>query len=377
MVGEEPGEHGAYAVGGERDAVLVCDAGYSAGDRFCGLFEGVVDVFLVIDEVAEGGDAGGHGEWVSAEGSGLVDRAERREVLHDVGASAEGSAGESAADDLAEGGEVGGDVVELLGPAEGDAEAGHDLVEEEESAVGCGDFAKAFEVARVRRDGAGVSDDGFDDDAGDVVWTGGEDCGDGVEVVEGQGEGVHGSLGGDACGAGDPESGDSAAGLDEHRVGVAVVAALELDDEVAAGESAGEADGGHAGFGAGGDEAELLDGGKAVGDEFREIGFGGDGGSEAGALGGGLLDGFDDGRKGMAKDHRPPGAEEVEVAVAIFVVEVCAFGVGEEGWVSAYGAEGADGRVDASWEEFFSTLLQVTRTGEATSHAFSIGGRRF
>ena len=43
--------------------------------EFCGLFEGVVDVFLVVDEVAESGDAGGHGEGVAAEGSGLVDGA--------------------------------------------------------------------------------------------------------------------------------------------------------------------------------------------------------------------------------------------------------------------------------------------------------------
>ena len=47
--------------------------------------------------------------------------------------------------------------------------------------------------------------------------------------------------------------------------------------------------------------------------------------------------------KGVAEDHGAPGAEEIEVAVAVFVVEVCAFGVSEEGRVSAYGTEGADG----------------------------------
>ena len=84
------------------------------------------------------------------------------------------------------------------------------------------------------------------------------------------------------------------AGFDEHGVGVAVVAALELDDEVAACKAAGEADGGHASLGARGDEAELLNGGKAMDNEFSEVSFGGDGGSKASAFGGSLLDSFDD-----------------------------------------------------------------------------------
>ena len=47
--------------------------------------------------------------------------------------------------------------------------------------------------------------------------------------------------------------------FDQQAVGVAVIAALELDDVFAAGEAAGEADRRHGGFGAGADEAKLLD----------------------------------------------------------------------------------------------------------------------
>jgi len=185
---------------------------------------------------------------------------------------------------------------------------------------------------------------------------------------------VHRSFSRDTGGAGDAEGGYSAAGFDEHAVGVAVVAALEFDDEVAAGESSCEAYGGHASFGAGGDETELFDGGEAARDEFGEIGFGGDGGPEAGPFGGGVLDGLDDGREGVAEDHGPPGAEEVEVAVAVFVEEVGALGVGDEWRIAAYGAEGADGRIHSAGKEFFSALLQVIGAGEAASHSFSIGG---
>ena len=151
------------------------------------------------------------------------------------------------------------------------------------SAPCVGEGAEAFEEAGRGRDGAGVADDGLDDDAGDLVGVGGEGGLDGGEIVVGQGEGELRGFFGDAGGAGDAEGGDAGAGFDQQRVGVAVVAAFELDDEVAAGEAAGEADGGHAGLGAGADEAHLLDGREAALDELGEVGFAGVGGAEAGA----------------------------------------------------------------------------------------------
>ena len=167
-----------------------------------------------------------------------------------------------------------------------------------------------------------------------------------------------------------PKVATPASCFDEEGVGVAVIAALEFDDEVASGVSAGEADGGHAGFGAGADEAKFFDGGEAVGDAFGEVGFGGDGGPEAGSSGGGLLDGFDDGGEGVAEDHGAPGAEEVEVAVAVDVVEVGSAGRGSmKGGVSAYGAEGSDGGVDASGKEGFGAELELAGAGLGAGHS--------
>ena len=69
------------------------------------------------NQVAQGGDPGCHGERVAAQGPGLVDGAKRGEALHDVRASAEGPAGQAAADNLAKCGQVGLDPVDLLGAA--------------------------------------------------------------------------------------------------------------------------------------------------------------------------------------------------------------------------------------------------------------------
>jgi hypothetical protein len=77
----------------------------------------------------------------------------------------------------------------------------------------------------------------------------------------------------------------------------------------------------------------------------------------------------------VAEDHRAPGTEEVEITIAVGVEEIGAFGVGHEGGVAAYGAEGSDGRVDAAGEKSFGTKLQVAGAGEEAGHVFSIGGR--
>src|ERR1700733_4903519 len=112
---------------------------------------------------------------------------------------------------------------------------------------------------------------------------------------------------------------------------MAVVTAFKLDDVFAIREGTGEANGAHGGFGAGADEAHFFDGGVSGEDEFGEVAFGLGGRAEAGAVCRRFLDGFDDGRKGVAEDHGAPGAEVVDVAVAISVPEPGPFAANDEG----------------------------------------------
>ena len=86
-------------------------------------------------ELLEGGEAGGDRDRVARERAGLVDRARGRELAHEVGATTKRGEGEAAADDLAEAGQVGGDVVQLLRGAVADAEPAHHLVEDQQRAV--------------------------------------------------------------------------------------------------------------------------------------------------------------------------------------------------------------------------------------------------
>ena len=149
---------------------------------------------------------------------------------------------------------------------------------------------------------------------------------------------VGGGAWGDAWGVGFGVVEDSGACGDEEGVDVAVVAAFEFEDFVAAGVSAGEADGGHGCFGAGVDEANFFGGGAAH-DFFCEKDFCFGGGAVGEAAGGGLLDGFDDGGVCVAHEHGAPGAEEVDVCVAVDVVEFGSLCGGDEACLSADGVE--------------------------------------
>ena len=95
---------------------------------------------------------------------------------------------------------------------------------------------------------------------------GGEGCLNSGEIVVGERERVLRGLRRNARRAGNAEGRNAGAGLDQQRVGVAVITTFKFDDKVAPGESARQPDGRHAGLGAGADKAHLLSRGEAATD---------------------------------------------------------------------------------------------------------------
>mmetsp|Transcript_16779 Transcript_16779/g.47749 ORF Transcript_16779/g.47749 Transcript_16779/m.47749 type:complete len:314 (+) Transcript_16779:108-1049(+) len=114
-------------------------------------------------------DAGCHREGVAAERPRLIHGPGRCDHLHDVLAAAVGPHREAAPDDLAHGRHVGRDAEVLLGPAVGDAEAGHDLVEHQQRAVLRGELAEALQELHGGRDEARVADHRLQNDSRDVI----------------------------------------------------------------------------------------------------------------------------------------------------------------------------------------------------------------
>ena len=120
------------------------------------------------------------------------------------------------------------------------------------------------------------------------------------------------------------------AGVGQQRVDVTVVAAGELDDLGATGESAGQSHRAHGGLGAGVDQPDQVNRRHPVDDLRGQFGFGGGRGPERQAGGGGFGDGFHHRRVRVSEDHRSPRADQVDVAVAVGVGEPVAAGLGDE-----------------------------------------------
>ena len=161
-----------------------------------------------------------------------------------------------------------------------------------------------------------------------------------------------------ACRAGNAKSRNAGAGFHQKTVGVAVIAAFEFDDDLAAGGGARHADRGHGGLGAGADEAHLFDCRIAGRDALCKIGLGCSGCAEACGVARRSLDGFDDRWKCVAENHRTPRSEIVDISIAVGVVEIRALGALNEWRGAADRAKCPHRRVHAARKEPLGALLQ-------------------
>ena len=96
------------------------------------LFGIVIAVFIInFGPQSQGCHASRHGQRVSSQRAGLVDRSEGRDLLHDLASSTVCPNRQPAAQDLAQAGQVWRDAIAFLGATAGDAEAGDDFVEDQ------------------------------------------------------------------------------------------------------------------------------------------------------------------------------------------------------------------------------------------------------
>ena len=100
-------------------------------------------------QLGQGRDPGRHRQRMARQRARLVDRTRRRDEVHQVGPAAVCTDRHPAADDLAERRQVGRDAEPRLRPAEPEPEAGDDLVEDEQGAVGAGRLAEVLEEPRL------------------------------------------------------------------------------------------------------------------------------------------------------------------------------------------------------------------------------------
>ena len=81
-------------------------------------------------QLGQGGNACSHSQGIAREGSGLVHSSDWSNLLHDLATPTVGPYGEATANDFPQAGQVGSDTFPFLHAAQGNTEAGHDLVED-------------------------------------------------------------------------------------------------------------------------------------------------------------------------------------------------------------------------------------------------------
>ena len=160
-----------------------------------------VGVDLAAPQDVEGGGACGEGDGVGGHRPGLVDRPGGGEQIHQPGGADDSGEGEAAADDLAEGGDVGADIDELLISVVAESEAGDDLIEDQDGAVLGAEVAETLEEGGALGEEAVVGGQRLDDGGGDLRAMCGECLIQRGLVIEREDEGGGGDGVGDPGGS--------------------------------------------------------------------------------------------------------------------------------------------------------------------------------
>ena len=280
-INEKPTEHTASIVSANSVAVLL-GGPRNAVDKHLGLaLKFLVHAGLL--ELLHGLNTSSHGKRVAGKSTGLVHGSSGSNHLHDVLTSTVGTDGKTTANNLAHGRNIGGNAEVLLGTTIRNTESGHDLVEDEKSAVVLRELTDALEELLVGLDEAGVANDRFEDDGSDLILVLVKDGLDGIKVVVLGAVGGLGGRGGDTGGIGKAKGGDAGSSLDEEGVSVAVVASLELDNLLAVGVGADKTDHAHASLSAGVCETHHLHGGDSINHHLGKIVLKGAGSTKGGS----------------------------------------------------------------------------------------------
>jgi len=182
-------------------------------------------------------------------------------------------------------------------------------------------FPHQLEIAGLWQVQAGVGRDRFHDDGGDFLSVARKDGAQGVGIIKRQGEGEPRQRSRDAGAVGLPVGERAAAGLDQQRVDMAVVASLKLDEFVATGEAARKADATHGRLGAAVDHANLLDARHPFANGPRHLELVRIGNAEAHAARGRVRHGLEHHLRRVPENGRAPRADKIEQLAAVEIID--------------------------------------------------------
>src|ERR1700687_83881 len=134
-------------------------------------------------ELFQGGNASTHRQWITGKRAGLVNGAERRDVVHQFGTAPVSRNGHATANNFAKSGEVAFHAEKLLGRAIVQAEAGDDFIDDQKRAVSAANFTQTLQKAVRWSDNAHVRGDGLYNNGGVFILVLLEDAFHGGQIV--------------------------------------------------------------------------------------------------------------------------------------------------------------------------------------------------
>ncbi len=170
LVEQKEAKHAAFAVGAKGHAGRVGGCAQALHQAARARPQGLEKAGAL--ELFERSQAAGGGHGVAAQGAGLIDRAQRGQLLHHGAFAAESGQRHAATDHLAQHREVGleaGDVlrIQALRAAERNAKAAHHLIEGQQRAVLAAQLATAAHEGHAGAHEVHVASNGLDHQAGD------------------------------------------------------------------------------------------------------------------------------------------------------------------------------------------------------------------
>ena len=211
---------------------------------------------------------------------------------------------------------------------------------------------KKLQVTRFWQIQARIAGNRFDDNSGDLLLIRRKHSRDCFGVVKGQDDRVLRKSGGHTRAVRVAESQRSRAGLDQQRVGMTVIAAIEFDDLIALSETTCQTDRGHSRFRARVAHPHLFDAGNHGANQFGHGHLKRIGNAETDPVGGGCLHRLNNLSMCVTKDGRAPGSYIIHVFIAVDVPDPGALGLIDKERLTANGAKRPDRRIDPAGNVF-------------------------
>ena len=176
-----------------------------------------------------------------------------------------------------------------------------------------------------------------------------------LRIVIGQDHGRFGNARRHTAGRRVAKGKQAGPGLHQQMVGVAVIAAFELDQDVATGKPARQADGAHRRLGTGRHQPHHVQRGHQFAQQIGNIDFALGGRAKGQTIDHGFLYRFDHFRVRMTKNHRPPRADVIGIPPAVGILYLATDALLEKQRRATDRPKGAHRRIDAAGNMFLGT----------------------